>query len=211
MDLSQPISTAIPTLDGPVLAVLARTEQPLTGSRIHQLAASGSETGTRRVLRRLTTTGLVSATQVGSSVQYTLNREHLAAAAIIELATLRRRLIQEIMDAIGQWTQHPIHASLFGSAARGDGDLDSDVDLLIVHGFDDPPPEWSEQIDQLGERVHRWSGNFMQTYELSTAGLADHLRAGEPIVDEWLRDCITVYGLDFRRLRAEISKDVVTR
>ena len=212
MDLSRPISTVIPTLDGPVLAVLARTKQPLTGRRVHQLAAIGSETGTRKVLRRLASTGLVTAEQVGPSVQYSLNREHLAAAAVVELTSLRARLIRQVADAIGQWTQHPIHASIFGSAARGDGDLDSDIDLLIVHGFaHDPPPAWSEQVDELGDRVHAWTGNFMQTYELSTSELADHLRVGEPIVDEWLRDCITVYGLDFRRLRTEISKDVMSQ
>ena len=211
MDMSQPIRTVIPTLDGPVLAVLARTKQPLTGRRVHQLTGTGSETGTRRVLRRLAGTGLVTAEHVGPSVQYSLNHEHLAAAAVVELTTLRARLIRQITEAIGQWPQHPIHASIFGSAARGDGDLDSDVDLLIVHGFDEPPPEWSEQVDELGDRVHAWTGNFMQTYELSTTELAEHLRAGDPIVDEWLRDCLSVYGLDFRRLRTEISKDVMTQ
>ena len=118
------------------------------------------------------------------------------------------RAIRQMTDAIGQWAHHPIHASVFGSAARGDGGLDSDIDLLLVHGFDDPPTEWSEQIDELGERVHGWTGNFMQAYELSTSELADHLRVGEPIVADWLRDGVTVYGPDFRRLRTETSKDV---
>lgn len=211
MDLSQPISTVIPTLDGPVLAVLARTEQPLTGRRIHQLARVGSESGTRKVLHRLASTGLVAAEQVGPSVQYSLNREHLAAGPVIELTTLRAQLSRRITDAIGQWSHRPIHASIFGSAARGDGDLDSDIDLLIVHGFDDPPSEWSEQVDELGDRVHVWTGNFMQTYELSSAEFAEHLRIGEPIVEEWLRDCITVFGFDFRRLRAETRKAVMTQ
>jgi len=211
MDMSQPISTVIPTLDGPVLAALARTNQPLTGRRIHQLTGAGSESGTRKVLRRLAGTGLVTAKQVGPSVQYSLNREHLAAAAVLELTTLRSRLIRQIMDAIAQWTRHPIHASIFGSAARGDGDVESDVDLLIVHSFHEPPPEWSEQVDELGDRVHAWTGNYMQTYELSTSELAEHLRVGDPIVDEWIRDSITVYGQDFRRLRADIRKDVMTQ
>jgi predicted nucleotidyltransferase len=211
MDMSQPISTVIPTLDGPVLTVLARTKQPLTGRRIHQLTGAGSESGTRKVLRRLARTGLVTAERVGSSWQYSLNHEHLAAAAVGELTTLRARLIEQMTATIRQWSHHPIHASVFGSTARGDGDLDSDVDLLLVHGFEDPPPGWDEQLDELSDRVHAWTGNHLQSYELGTAGLADHFQAGEPIVDDWLRDAVTVYGPDFHRIRAQISKEMLTR
>jgi predicted nucleotidyltransferase len=202
--MSQPISTAIPTLDGPVLAVLARTSQPLTGRKVHQLAAGGSETGTRKVLRRLAATGLVTATEVGASVQYTLNREHLAAAAVLELTTMRLRLFERIRAVIGQWAQEiqPIHASIFGSVARGEGDLRSDVDLLLVHGFSKhPPAEWIGHVAALGDQVFAWTGNHLQTYEVSESELAHHIQSDDPIVKEWLRDGITLAGPQLRRLR----------
>jgi predicted nucleotidyltransferase len=206
MDLSQPISTVIPTLDGPVLTVLSRTTQPLTGRKVHQLASGGSESGTRRVLQRLASTGLVTATEVGSAVQYALNRDHLAAPAVLELANLRQKLVQRIHDAIDtEWSEHPIHASLFGSAARGDGDLHSDVDLLVVHGSSDLPPEWNDQVGSLAEQVHSWTGNHLQIYELSSAALLAHFASGEPIVKDWLRDSVTVFGPDFRQLRHRIG------
>lgn len=212
MDMSRPISTVIPTLDGPVLAVLARTSKPLTGRKVHQLAASGSETGTRKVLRRLASTGLVTASEVGSAVQYTLNREHLAAAAVLELTALRQRLFQRIGEVIEQWPQQPVHASVFGSTARGDGDLRSDVDLLLVHQFtNDPPDSWVTDVDVLGDQVFAWTGNHLQIYELSESELTDHLRVGEPIVDDWLRDAFTVYGPDFRNLRNRIARAVLPR
>jgi predicted nucleotidyltransferase len=211
MDMSRPISTVIPTLDGPVLAVLARTNQPLTGRRVHQLAAAGSETGTRKVLRRLADTGLVIATEVGASVQYSLNRNHLAAAAVLELTTLRQQLLQRIRAAIEQWPHRPIHASVFGSTARGDGDLHSDVDLLIVHGFADPPTGWTDQVGELAEQVDSWTGNHLQTYELRDSELITHFAAGEPIVNDWLRDSITVYGPDFRQVRNKIVHGMMPR
>ena len=31
------------------------------------------------------------------------------------------------------WAEKPVHAAVFGSAARGDGGPDSDIDLLLVH------------------------------------------------------------------------------
>jgi hypothetical protein len=201
MDMSDPMSTVLQTLDGAVLDVLARTTAPLTGRKIHQLAAAGSETGTRNVLRRLSRTGLVTATEVGPSVQYQLNRDHLAANAVLELATLRQRLFSSIRGAIEQWQIPPTHASIFGSTARGDGGLHSDIDLLIVQSFDDaedPPSTWVDQVSDLGDQVYRWSGNHLQAYELSSVGFLRHVRAGEPIVKDWRRDAVTVYGQDFR-------------
>lgn len=210
--MSQPISTVIPTLDGPVLAVLARTSLPLTGRKVHQLAAGGSESGTRRVLNRLASTGLVTANEVGASVQYTLNREHLAAPAVLELTTLRPRLFDRIRQAIEQWTAElvPTHASVFGSTARGDGDLHSDVDLLLVHGFTgEPPVGWVGHVTELGDQVYSWTGNHLQTYELSASELVAHIQSGEPIVKEWLRDAVTVHGADFRSVRNRIARQVM--
>ncbi|WP_433016794.1 nucleotidyltransferase domain-containing protein [Kribbella sp. CA-294648] len=201
MDMSNPTSTVIQTVDGPVLEVLARTTAPLTGRKIHQLAAAGSETGTRNVLRRLARTGLVEAAEVGPSVQYKLNRDHLAANAVIELTSLRQRLFDGIRDEIRSWPIQPLHASVFGSAARGDGGVSSDVDLLIVHEFssvEGPEQTWIDQITELGDRVYRWSGNHLQAYELNSEGFLRHVQAGEPIVKDWRRDAITVSGPEFR-------------
>jgi predicted nucleotidyltransferase len=203
MDLSQPISTVVPSLDGPVLAVLARTTEPLTGRRVQQLAGVGSEPGVRRVLQRLTATGLVGAAQAGASTLYVLNRQHLAAAAVEQLANLRQRLVDRIRAAIDDWSIVPVHASLFGSVARGDGDLDSDVDILLIHQdfADSVPAEWAELVGDLTDQVFGWTGNHAQLYELSLSQLDEHLAAAEPIVQEWHRDAVTVAGVDFRHLR----------
>ncbi|QNE19641.1 nucleotidyltransferase domain-containing protein [Kribbella qitaiheensis] len=199
--MSNPISTVVQTVDGPVLDVLARTTAPLTGRKIHQLAAAGSETGIRNVLRRLAGTGLVMATEVGPSVQYKLNRDHLAAKAVLELATLRLRLFDSIRAEIQGWHIQPMHASVFGSTARGDGGVSSDVDLLVVHKFsdaEDPTQAWTDQMTDLADRVYRWSGNHLQVYELSSLGFLQHVQAGESIVKDWRRDAVTVSGPEFR-------------
>ncbi|HYU85650.1 MAG TPA: nucleotidyltransferase domain-containing protein [Kribbellaceae bacterium] len=192
----------ITTLDGPVLAALARTTEPLSGSRVQRLAGAGSETGVRKVLRRLAATGLVTVSEAGASRMYALNRNHLAAAAVLQLTSLRQLLVDRIRALIATWDPRPIHASLFGSTARGDGDLDSDVDILLIHeDFADPPSSWSDQVSDLAERVHEWTGNHAQMYEFSASQLGEHLVAGEPIVQDWIRDGITLAGVDFRHLR----------
>jgi predicted nucleotidyltransferase len=207
MDLARPISTVVPTLDGPVLAALARTTQPLTGRRVHQMAQAGSESGVRKALTRLVETGLVTATPAGPSSLYVLNRNHLAAAAVLDLVSLRGKLVRSLAEAVEQWEELPVHVSLFGSVARGDGDLGSDIDLLLVHAAGESSAAMTDQIAALAEQVHQWTGNFLQTYAISTDELGNHVRAGEPIVNDWLRDCITVHGPDFRGLHAQITRN----
>jgi predicted nucleotidyltransferase len=203
MDLSHPISTAIPSLDGPVLAVLAGTTQPLTGRRVHSLVGAGSETGVRKVLHRLADTGLVVAVDVGASTVYTLNRDHIAAAAVQELASLRELLFERLRVSIGSWAVAAVHASVFGSAARGDGALSSDIDILLISADETDPedPVWADQVSELADGVYRWTGNHAQVYGLTATQLQDHFAAAEPIVEEWTRDAVKVHGPDFRQLR----------
>src|SRR6266508_1038245 len=61
VDVAHPIRAVVPTLDGPVLEVLARTTRPLTGREIHRLAETGSPNGVRLALTRLSGQGLVHA------------------------------------------------------------------------------------------------------------------------------------------------------
>jgi len=40
--------------------------------------------------------------------------------------------LQVLAEEVGAWSTPPVHASLYGSAARGDGTTVSDLDLLVV-------------------------------------------------------------------------------
>jgi predicted nucleotidyltransferase len=204
MDLGRPISTAISTLDGPVLGVLVRAGAPLTGRKVHQLAGTGSESGTRKVLNRLAGTGLVIATEVGSSIQYSLNRDHLAAGPVIELADLRQGLVRRLQDVIEtDWSVRPLHASLFGAAARGDGGLESVVDLLLIH--EDASSEWTRQLASLTEQVRKWTGNPLRIHALSVGDLHEHLAIGDPIMSTWLREGLLVSGPELRALLKTVA------
>ena len=207
MDLTHPISAAIPSLDGPVLEVLARTTRPLTGREVHRLAGVGSENGVRAVLTRLSSQGLVVADARASAVFYVLNREHLAAPAIESLATLRTALVERLRSAIQVWDIAPTHASLFGSVARGGGGVESDVDLLLIRPGRVAPDAagWLAQTDRLARDIHAWTGNHCQVYELSRRELAHHVTAREPIVESWRRDAITVFGPDLTQLLRRLA------
>jgi predicted nucleotidyltransferase len=67
-----------------------------------------------------------------------------------------------------------LHASLFGSTARGDGDTQSDVDLVVIRpaAVDEEDPTWREQLDRLAQRVESWTGNHSAIIELGEMELS---------------------------------------
>ena len=116
-----------------MLAVLASAGRPLTVGQVASLALRGSEIGIRRALVRLVEQGTVRATTMGRNQVHELNREHLAAQVAECFAGLRIELWSRFRREIDSWRTKPLYACVFGSAARGDGSVESDIDLLLVH------------------------------------------------------------------------------
>jgi len=207
MDLKSPISTVVPSLDGPVLLVLARAEEGLSGRQIHKLAESGSVAGVRLVLQRLAATGLVHVDDLGNSLLYRLNRKHILAPIVDQLANVRSTLISRLADEISGWRIPPVHASVYGAIARGDGDLDSDVDLLLIrpdrHEFVDVL--WEEQVGRLMQAVVDLTGNAAHVFELSQTELSGHLATEDPILNDWVQPSIQLTGVPLATLLAQFE------
>jgi predicted nucleotidyltransferase len=202
MDLAQPYTAVCPSLEGPVLDVLAHTTRPLTGREVARLARRGSERGVRLVLHRLVAQGLVTAQEAGAASLFVLNRAHVAASVVEALTQLRTELAERIRREIASWASQPVHASVFGSFARGDGHTESDIDLLIVRPDDvtEADPEWREQLHQIAESIQRWSGNHASLHELSSDQLRAAVRRREPIVASLTEQSIALAGDDFASL-----------
>jgi DNA-binding transcriptional ArsR family regulator len=192
MDLRDPTSSITATLDGPVLAVLARSGKPLTVGEVAAQAARGSEIGVRRSLARLVEQGIVQATEMGRNRVHELNREHVAAPIAGLLADLRLELWKRFRSSLGGWNPKPLYGCVFGSAARGDGDSDSDIDLLLVHAPLAGETAPRRQSDRLGEKIAgyatetmeaRWTKRQEAKWQRQVDGLHDLVRswAGNPL------------------------------
>lgn len=195
IDLSKPYEGLFPTVDSAVLTVLSRSERPTSGREIARRAGR-SHTGAQRVLDRLVEQGLVLQQSGGGALLYTLNRSHLAADSVRQLANLRTVLIDTLRSAIQGWRLEPVHASLFGSAARGDGGPDSDVDIFIVRPRHLPETDgdWMNQVDALNGAVPRWTGNRSGLIEVGQQDV-DRLRVERPkIVNELLASAVHLAG-----------------
>ncbi|MGH2855743.1 MAG: nucleotidyltransferase domain-containing protein [Solirubrobacteraceae bacterium] len=196
MDVARPYAAICPRLDGEVLRVLAGTTRGLTGREVSLLTGRTSHSGVLAVLNRLTEHGLVHRVEVGRGYLFALNREHLAAPAVDILAGMREELFNRIRRALGAWRVAPVHVSLFGSTARGDGGTRSDIDLFVVRpsGIDEDEPSWRAQLDDLSSQIGRWTGNHAGVVEVAESQLA-RLRADEPpIVGQLRSDAIVLSG-----------------
>lgn len=196
MDVGRPYTAVSPGLDGDVLVALSRTTRPLSGRRVAELVTHGSPDGVRKALNRLVYQGIVRREPAGRARMHTLNREHLAARAVEALATMRSDLLSRLRAALSSWAPPAVHASLFGSAARGDGNADSDIDLFLVRPdpIDEDDPHWGEQRERLAADVLTWTGNHAALVETSENQLGEMAGSNAPIPDTLRRDGISLGG-----------------
>lgn len=220
MDLSSPISSVVPSAHGAVLAVLARTDTLLSGRQIAALTGGRfSQSRVNAVLGELTRAGIVWREERPPAMAYRLQRDHVAADGIIALARQWEVLISRIRDAIAGWHDAAEAAWIFGSAARGDGGPDSDIDLLVVRPDEfkgreyrrthDPNvlSQWERQVAELEMDVLAWSGNVGEVLDLSVTEFRRAVEQDDRLVRDLRDHGIPLTGGRTRALLgAEVSK-----
>jgi hypothetical protein len=161
---------------------------------------------------------------MGRNLVHELNREHVGASVADMLANLRLELWRRLREELAAWRPRPLYACVFGSAARGDGDEASDIDLLLVHpplagekkpprlspivlsqladalgptyGGTDPAEEWQSQVDRLRTLVQCWTGNSLQVVDLSFYEWRHPNKAHQPLLAEIQRDGVELIRSD---------------
>ena len=202
MDLTRPFQTVTPTLDGDVLAVLARAaDVPFTPGQVQRVLGRHSEEGIRKVLRRLTAHGTVRSTRIGNAYTYRLAEEHLAYPHVLGLARLFDEFLERLEAALGKWAIQPVYGAVFGSAARGTMTVHSDIDLLLVRPDDAAEDIWDRQVSDLLTAVSGWTGNDVRDLQFTAAQIKQS-GMDEPVLRDVLREGLTVAGSarDFGRL-----------
>jgi DNA-binding transcriptional ArsR family regulator len=200
--LTDPTRAVTATLDGPVLAALARSGKPLTVGEVAAQTPRGSEVGVRRSLARLVEQGIVRAEMMGRNAVHELNRDHVAADIALKMADLRLELWRRLRQTLGAWNPKPIYGYVFGSAARGDGDSSSDIDLLLVHalfpGDSDPRRRSNGLADRLvgataefasdrltARQASKWGQQVDELHQQVRAWTGNPLQAVEMSALDW--------------------------
>lgn len=198
MLLTRPFETVTPTVDGDVLGVLSAADQWFPLSHIHALVNDRSRSGIRKALQRLVEQGIVLRQQLGSQFAYRLNRDHLAAPAVIELAHLYATYLNQLRSLVQGWPAEPAFAALFGSAARGDMRTDSDIDIFLVrpHAAEHDPARtvWDTNVSELQSASTRWTGNDTRVLEMGEADVARGLTGGDQVLLDIRSDGVPLAG-----------------
>lgn len=172
VNLAKPFRSLSPARDMDILRELAVSDVPRTGRRIAADAHVAHSTALR-ILDRLEDEGLVRSDAAGAARVFRLNEEHVLVPVIREIAMTRTRVIERFRSEIGGWRDQPYLAVIFGSFARGEAGVDSDIDVLVI-----PPKRvtdrdgWDAQIGVLEKRGKAWSGNAVNIIEIDRAALA---------------------------------------
>jgi predicted nucleotidyltransferase len=182
MNVSAPILDIVPGPRGLLLNALCRLTGRCTGRQLAAQAEVPTAT-TARILAEFVEIGLVDAMPVGrAAMLYRLRREHLLAQAVMSLSSVRFDLVDELRSHLKKWPVPATAAWLFGSAARGDGNRESDIDLFLVARDTPATDGWQRQVGELAELVERLTGNDAQVVEHTASSFRELEASKSPIV-----------------------------
>lgn len=186
MFFGEPFGGLIPGVHGAVLATLLRTDVPLTGRQVHAVIGDKHSLWTvQQALKTLAQLGVVDTRTVGRAGVHTINDDHASVASLRDLLDPIAALTHTVREAIGDEVETVI---LFGSIARGEATIDSDVDLAVI-----APAGWDGGAD-LEDAVRSQLGNTCDVLVLTLEDLRRGSDAGEPVVHDVLTDGVALLG-----------------
>jgi predicted nucleotidyltransferase len=186
MLFGEPFGGVIPGARGAVLAALLRTDAPLTGRQIHALVSDDYSLWTvQEALKALTQLGLVNTQTIGRAGVLTINEDHVSVAPLRALLDPIAALTDTVREGVGDDVKTVI---LFGSIARGESHINSDIDLAVI-----APTGWDGRTD-LEDTVHTRLGNDCDVLVFTPEDFTRPSGTGEPVVRKILTEGIALIG-----------------
>jgi predicted nucleotidyltransferase len=170
-----------------VLAALLRTGAPMTGRQVHGLVRDQcSLWSVQQALAALVGLGLVTSREVGRAMVHTINEDHYAIQPLRVLLDPFAALQEAVRGTVGSSVETVI---LFGSVARGEATVDSDVDLVVLAA-----PDWDGR-SELEDVVRARLGNDCDVLVFTREQFSRLAATGdEPVVAEILTDGVVLVG-----------------
>lgn len=192
----------MPGAQGRVLAVLAETTAELNLRTIAQLAGV-SQAQASRVLPGLVELGVVERREVPPSSLFLLVPEHVASRAVLALARSADLVLAEIGRLAGALPRPPVSVIVFGSFARREANVDSDIDLVVIRPahIDEHDIDWAEALEAWRSDIRRLTGNHAEVLEVDAGEAATKADSRSDLWSDIRRDGRVVHGLGLDDLR----------
>lgn len=165
-----------------------------------------SAPGTRQVLNSLVESGVVVEKGLGRYKQYQVRHEDplvpTLESAFAAEADRYDAFLEGIREAAASGSPEPRAVWLYGSTARGEDRVDSDVDVAVVFGSEPIEPD----VERFREAVSQVTGHF--GLSVSVIGLSDddvlRLASGDAWWEGLARDARTMVGTEPDRYAREL-------
>lgn len=195
MDFVSPVQSLIPGAQGRVLDVLARTTAELNLGTVARLAGV-SQAQASRVLPRLVVLGVVERRDVPPSSLFRLVRENLMGRVVVDLVDVRDRAIERLRVLAGGIRPAPASLVVFGSFARGEADVESDIDVLVVRraDVDEDDEGWGDALADWLVHARGVVGNPVNHLEIASTEVSAKLRSRKPLWRDIARDGVVLIG-----------------
>ncbi len=196
MLFGEPFGGVIPGARGGVLATLLRTDAPLTGRQVHALVSGDYSLWTvQGALKALTQLGLINTQTIGRAGVHTVNETHVAVAPLRVLLDPIAALTDTVRHSVDDQVETVI---LFGSIARGETGMGSDVDLAVI-----APAGWDGRPD-LEDAVRTRLGNDCDVLAFTPDDFTRLAAIDEPVVSDILADGIALLG-SIPRVKSDVA------
>ena len=183
MDYRRPVEALVPGVQGRVLGVLARAGTDLTMRAVADLAGVSPQQASV-VIGRLVELGVVERRDVPPASLVRMAPDNVAAQAVVAIAGLRRAALARLAAMAADISPAPASLVVFGSFARGEAHLGSDLDVLVVRppGLPGDDDSWTDSLGSWADRASRVVGNPVNLVEASSEELPALLRREGPSV-----------------------------
>jgi len=206
VDFRHPVEAVIPGAQGRVIAALLGTSGDLNLRTIARVAGV-SVAQASRVLPGLVDLGMIERREVPPSSLFRIVPEHVATRALVALADSRAVVLAEMGRAAAKIRPAPISVIAFGSFARGDGEPDSDIDVIMLRptGVDADDDGWSQAIERWRTVVSRVAGNTVEILDVDADAVAAKLSGRSELWRDVHRDGQVVFGKRLDALADRLS------
>jgi predicted nucleotidyltransferase len=203
MDFDRPVEAVIPGAQGRILAVLAETTGELNLRTIARLSGV-SLAQASRVLPWLVELGMIERRDVPPSALFRLVENHVAARLVLELSRAPETVLRELGDLARTLLPEAVSVIVFGSVARGEADVDSDVDVIAVRpdDLDEDDDEWVDAIEHWRQAARALTGNPLEVIDVGENETRRLLASRRPLWRAVAKEGIVITGRSFADLRA---------
>jgi predicted nucleotidyltransferase len=174
-----------------ILRALMDSREGMSGRSAARLAGVNHQ-ACAMALKKLEALGIVRRRGAGKTQLISLNAKHfLVQETLLPLLRGERRFLAQIRQELGKnLGAQVLSATLFGSAARGEAGLGSDLDLLLIVRNATAGAQTSDRARDLGEEFIERYGIRFSPLVMTLAEAKKRARRAEPLMSNILSEGI---------------------